>query len=131
MNKKNTMSPSMEDYLETLYFLTCKNEVVRVTDMATDMNISKPSVNKAINALKAQNLVEHEHYGALSLTEEGKKLAKSIADRHVVLKKFLHELLEIDEKTAEEEACLIEHSMSQATVDKLSLFLKTIELQKK
>jgi len=120
----NTMTPSMEDYLETILFLFQRNGNVRVTDVALEMGISKPSVNKAINILKIQGYVQHEHYGLLSLTEEGESLARQVADRHFALKRFLHELLGVDEKKAEDEACRMEHAMSLETVGRLKAYLE-------
>ncbi len=122
-----SVTASLEDYLEAIYFLN-NDEGVRVTDIATELSISKPSVNRAINTLKAQGLVTHEHYGSLFLTEEGLDIAKKIAKRHFMLKKFLTQILEVDEKTAEEEACLIEHCLSADTVEKLEKFMnKTLK----
>jgi len=117
------ISPSQEDYLERILFIREKNSIVRVTDLAVEMNISKPSVNKAISNLKAQGLVSQEKYGLLNLTVEGEKLAKEIERRHITVKKFLHELLKVDEETAEKEACLIEHCVSLETIEKLSSYL--------
>lgn len=123
--KGKNVTASLEDYLEAIYFLN-NDEGVRVTDIATELSISKPSVNRAINTLKSQGLVTHEHYGSLFLTEEGLDIAKKIAKRHFMLKKFLTQILEVDEKTAEEEACLIEHCLSADTVEKLEKFMNKI-----
>ena len=118
------ISPSQEDYLEKILSIRKKNGTVRVTDLAAEMNISKPSVNKAVNNLKAQGLVNHERYGLLDLTFEGEQLAKEIERRHMILKKFLHKILEVDEETSEKEACLIEHCVSINTIEKLSKYLE-------
>lgn len=125
--KGKNVTASLEDYLEAIYFLN-NDEGVRVTDIATELSISKPSVNRAINTLKSQGLVTHEHYGSLFLTEEGLDIAKKVAKRHFMLKKFLTQILEVDEKTAEEEACLIEHCLSADTVEKFEKFMnKTLK----
>ena len=126
MSNKQKISPSLEDYLETILFLSQKNDIVRVTDVASEMNISKPSVNKAVNILKNQELVSHEHYGSLSLTENGLEIATNVARIHMVLKKFLKDLLNVEEETAEKEACLIEHRISSDTIEKLSNYLNTV-----
>lgn len=123
MNNKFNITPSLEDYLETIYFLQKRNGNVRVTDVAVDMGISKPSVNKAINILKENKLVNHEHYGLLSLTEEGAKAAYNVAKRHILLTDFLKVYLGVDEETSEKEACLLEHAMSLETAAKLEKFL--------
>ena len=125
MTTANTkMTASLEDYLEAIYFLNGKNDFVRVTDIAARLGISKPSVNRAVNTLKERGLVEHEHYGSLKLTEEGTKIAKAVAERHMMLKKFLMDILGVDEATASEEACEIEHVLSADTINKMNEYLK-------
>ena len=123
---QKSMTPSLEDYLETIWFLFQRNGNVRVTDVALEMGISKPSVNKAINILKTNEYVQHEHYGLLSLTETGEEIAKEVAERHFALKRFLHDLLGVEEKKAENEACLMEHSMSRETVRLLQTYLDKV-----
>ncbi len=120
------LTSSLEDYLETIFFLETQNQEVRVTDIAVTMNLSKPSVNRAINTLKNAGLINHEHYGVLSLTSEGRKIAKNVAERHTLLKQFLIDLLEIEEDIAEKEACAMEHAVSQHTMEKLSQYLKNV-----
>ena len=120
------MTRALEDYLEAIYFLTLECGQVRITDLAEKLSLSKPSVSRAVSNLKKQNLVEHESYGLLKLTDNGYVLAKEIADRHSTLKKFLHNLLGVDEKVAEEEACRLEHSMCNGTIDKLRVYLKKV-----
>lgn len=122
--KDYDVTASLEDYLEAIYFLYLKNAEVRITDVARELDISKPSVNRAINTLKGQGLVEHEHYGDLKLTEKGLKIACDVAERHKVIKSFLMEKLGVEEETAEREACLIEHNISTDTMDRLRLFMK-------
>lgn len=117
------ITPSLEDYLETIYFIYLKNHAVRVTDVAVEMGISKPSVNKAINNLKNKGYVNHELYGLLSLTDEGMDIAKSVARRHETITRFLSKIIGVDEETAEKEACLIEHTLSAETFDKLETFV--------
>ena len=130
--KELNITPSLEDYLEAILFLMEKDQAVRVTDVANYLGISKPSVNKAIKNLKSMELVVHEHYGLLGLTEKGRQIAQQVAKRHVVITEFLEKYLGVDAKIAEKEACLMEHSMSADTVDKLETFLgkfsKVLEL---
>ncbi|MGL4791938.1 MAG: metal-dependent transcriptional regulator [Anaerotignaceae bacterium] len=118
------VTASLEDYLEAIYILYRKNAQARITDVARELDISKPSVNRAINTLKAQGLVEHEHYGDLKLTEKGEQLAKDVVKRHDVLKSFLMDCLGVKEETAEKEACLIEHNLSADTINKLIDFME-------
>lgn len=135
MSMKTTgkkVTASLEDYLEAIFFLNGESEDVRVTDLAVELNISKPSVNRAINTLKSQGYVEHEHYGSLRLTEEGLRIARNMAVRHKMLKCFLVEVLNVEEDVAEEEACSIEHHLSADTIEKMKQFLdKTLESKNK
>ena len=124
MNEKIEVTASLEDYLETIFFLQQKNDTVRITDIAVSLNISKPSVNRAINTLKARGFVDHERYGSLSLTSKGVEFAKNVAHRHNVLIDFLKNTLGVEGSLAEKEACLIEHHISSDTIDKLSVFMK-------
>ena len=69
------ISKALEEYLKTMYILKKQNDNIRVTDIANKMNCTKPSVNKAINNLKNDGLVNYESYGKIELTEEGEELA--------------------------------------------------------
>ena len=106
---------SGEMYLETIYVLSKKSKDVRSIDVGEHMGYSKPSVSRAIGLLKKGGYVEMEPSGALKLTEAGKELAEKIYERHTVLTKFLVQL-GVDEKTAAEDACKIEHDISDTTL---------------
>ena len=123
MVEEVAITPSLENYLETIFFLDKQNGVVRVTDVAIEMSISKPSVNKAIKNLKQQGYVLHERYGSVTLTEKGLEVAKIVVSKHVVLKKLLHELIGVSEEVAEIEACKIEHVISADTLTKISNYI--------
>lgn len=113
------ITPSLEDYLETIYDLSKVGQRARVTDVAAALSIAKSSVHLAVHALKDQGYVVQEHYGQITLTEEGEKAAKIIRFKHDSLKAFLVTVLKVDEQTAENEACKIEHAMSLSTVEKI------------
>ena len=117
------ITPSLEMYLETIFFLGKMNGTVRMTDVAAEMSVSKPSVNKAIKILKQQGYVFHEHYGAITLTDEGMKAANVVMSKHIILKQLLHELIGVDEEVAEQEACKIEHIISADTLEKISDYI--------
>lgn len=123
MGRELNLSPSLENYIETLFFLNDSNGDVRVTDLATKMKVSKASVNKAINQLKDLALVNHEHYGSIRLTDDGLNFAKEIAKRHSILFEFL-EKVGVSMEQAEEEACIIEHLLSMDTIKKIEKFSK-------
>ena len=104
------LQESGEMYLETVYVLS-KNGVVRSLDVAEYMGFSKPSVSRAVGLLKQGGylLMDKDRY--LTLTESGLDVAKKIYKRHTLLSKFLVRL-GVDEKTASEDACKMEHDIS-------------------
>lgn len=126
MNFNIKLTGSLEDYLETVYLIEKNKGEVRITDIAIFMNLSKPSVNKAISNLKKSGLLEHEKYGSINLTKLGMKLAKEIYFRHETLTKFFIETLGIDPDIAQDEACKIEHIISHQTLNKLVNYMKKL-----
>lgn len=118
------LSASLEDYLEMIYILKQNGSAVGVTNIANAFLISKASVSKAVNTLKAKGYVVQEKYGKIELTEEGFKEAQNIYGKHTTLNKFLNEILKVDEKIAEIDACKLEHVLSKETLSKIEDFLK-------
>ena len=104
------LQESGEMYLETVYILS-KNGVVRSLDVAEYMGFSKPSVSRAVGLLKQGGYLLMDKDGYLTLTESGLDVAKKIYERHTLLSKFLVRL-GVDEKTATEDACKMEHDIS-------------------
>jgi len=117
------LTPALEDYLEAILEIHEKEDVVRVTDVADRLNIAKSTVSQTINRLKKLGLVVQESYGPIKLTRTGKKHATKVQNRHRIIRKFLVEILEIDYKTADEDACLMEHVLSPKTMEKLAEFI--------
>ena len=105
------LQESGEMYLETILVLSQKMSVVRSVDVAEYMGYTKPSVSRAISLLKNANYVIMDKHGYLTLTEDGQKIAKKIYERHTLLTQFLMRL-GVDEKTASEDACKMEHIIS-------------------
>ena len=104
------LQESGEMYLETVYVLS-KNGVVRSLDVAEYMGFSKPSVSRAVGLLKQGGYLLMDKDGYLTLTESGLDVAKKIYERHTLLSKFLVRL-GVGEKTATEDACKMEHDIS-------------------
>ena len=122
----NTISKSMEEYLKTMYILKQKNGNIRVTDIAEEMNCSKPSVNKAINNLKEKNLINYELYGAIELTGEGENLAKKILETYDIVFLFLKDVLGMEPEKAKFEAEQIKTSMSDETINSLAKYVHNV-----
>lgn len=120
------MKPTMsqEDYLETIYDLSHEDAEVKSVDVARARNVSRASINKAIPGLLEGGLIEHEPYGKLVLTEKGRRIAKEVRRRHDILKSFLMNVLKVEESTAEEEACQIEHIVSSDTIARICNYLE-------
>ncbi len=110
------MLESGEMYLETIYILSQKSSAVRGVDIGEYMGFSKPSVSRAVGLLRKYGLVITDDLGYVKLTEEGEKKAKGIYERHTILTKLFIDL-GVDEETAANDACRIEHYMSDKTFD--------------
>ncbi|WP_308617260.1 metal-dependent transcriptional regulator [uncultured Eubacterium sp.] len=110
------MHESGEMYLETIYVLYQKNRDVRSIDVAEEMGFSKPSVSRGVNILKRDGYLTVDEKGYLELTDSGMDLAMKIYERHTILTKTLV-LLGVDEKTAAQDACKMEHVISDKTLE--------------
>ena len=107
---------SGEMYLETILILTIRDQTVRSIDVAKYMNFSKPSVSRAVGRLKEQGYITVDPEGAILLTDSGRAIAEKIYERHRVLTALLTRL-GVDENIAAEDACKIEHDISDATFE--------------
>ena len=102
---------SAENYLETILILGQRKSQVRSIDVATELNFSKPSVSVAMKNLRQSGHIQVDEDGHITLTEEGRKIAETIYERHTLLSSWLMKL-GVDEKIAAEDACRIEHVIS-------------------
>jgi DtxR family transcriptional regulator, Mn-dependent transcriptional regulator len=122
---KGSLSGNMEDYLEAILCIGEHQAAVRVRDIAKRMDITMPSVSGALKNLERQGLVRHPKYDWIDLTDEGRRVAAEVFNRHQVIRGFLTDVLEIDPKTAERDACGMEHTISAVTLERLVRFMKT------
>jgi DtxR family transcriptional regulator, Mn-dependent transcriptional regulator len=123
------ISESGEDYLEAIVELGGTPETpIRSVDVATAMNVSKASVNKSVSNLKEKGYVNQPFYGDITLTKKGYEYGTSVHNRHQLLFHFLTKGLGIDEKIADEEACQMEHAISDNSFKKWSAFIKKLNL---
>ena len=112
------ISMSNEDYLEAIIMLGgTVDESVKSVDISRKLNVSRTAVNKAIAVLKKNNLVSQPYYGDITLTEEGYKYGQAIYKRHRCLVAFFTKGLGIEPETAENEACLMEHAISDESFE--------------
>jgi DtxR family Mn-dependent transcriptional regulator len=103
------LSASLEDYLEAILQLERSSRVARISEIAAQLGVSRPSATGAIKSLRGRNLVSHVRYGHVTLTEEGARIATEVESRHVAIKAFLTGVLGIPTDRAETTACKMEH----------------------
>ena len=123
----DTLTASLEDYLEAIWVTNLREKVVRVKDIAKFLNVKTASVVGAMKSLTQKRLVVHERYGYIQLTQQGAAVASEIYERHKTLYSFFHEILGIDAKTATEDACRMEHYINKKTAEKMVKFIKFVE----
>jgi len=116
-------------YLETIYVLSKKSSSVRAIDVGESLGYSKPSVSRAIGLLKNDGLVKTDDNGYLKLTTLGEERAKMIYERHTLLSQLLMDL-GVDEETATEDACRIEHYISEKTFDAIKKHVEKFGMKK-
>ena len=117
------MQESGEMYLETIYVLSQQSSSVRSIDVADHLGYSKPSVSRAVGLLKKDGLLLMDEMGFLKLTEAGEEKARRIYERHTVLLKLLMDL-GVDEETATEDACRIEHYISDTSFNAIKAHMQ-------
>ena len=115
------MTQSLEDYVEAIFLLIKDEKGACARDVAKLLNVKMPSVVKAIHELKKLELVVQQPYGPIELTTKGKRVAKLVHNRHTLLRSFLMKL-GVSRKTADKDACMMEHILSAETLDKIRYF---------
>ncbi|MBE6789066.1 MAG: metal-dependent transcriptional regulator [Ruminococcaceae bacterium] len=117
------LQESSEMYLETIYVLSKKNPRVRSIDVADYMGYSKPSISRAVSILKKNGYVQMNEDSSLSLTETGRAVAEKVFERHNVITEFLLKL-GVEKATASEDACKMEHVISDETLEAIKRALE-------
>ena len=120
------MQESGEMYLETIYILSKKSSCVRGVDVGEYLGYSKPSVSRAMSILKNDGFIKVSDTGAITLTAKGRKIAETIYERHNVISDLL-EMIGVSKDVAIEDACRVEHYISEETFDALRKFHKKKE----
>lgn len=117
---------SAENYLETIFVLTKRNGVVRSIDIANELGFSKPSVSVAMKSLRENGCIDVMGDGHIILLPEGRKIAEKLYERHTVLTNALISL-GVSEETAAEDACKIEHILSDETFEAIKNYHNKIK----
>lgn len=112
------ISASREDYLEAIVELGgSPKQPIRPVDVAAKLGVSKASVNKAVASLKEAGMLDQPYYGDITLTADGYAYGCKVLERHTMLYEFLHDVLGVPAERADDEACLIEHDISDDTAE--------------
>lgn len=122
---KDTLTPSMEDYIEMIYRLSISSGYTRANDLAAKLNVQPPSVTRMMKRLHGKSLLNYEKYGMIQLTEEGRRLGRFFLERHNILEKFLT-LLGIKENI-QKEVEQMEHYVSWESFQVIKEFVHFIQ----
>lgn len=117
----------MEDYLEAIFDLDKEKRVVRVKDIAKRLDVKMPTVTSMLKTLSKRGFVYYEKYEYVELTDKGSEVGGDMHRKHMILRRFLTDILSIDLRTADEEACKMEHALSSGTLDSVTDFMAFIQ----
>ena len=112
----NHLTPSKEHYIKAIHALSAREGSTRISDIADALSVSKASVCAAVDALQALRLIERDSEHRVLLTKEGRQKAVLLTDRFVLIRRFLVKVLHVRPKTAKEDACALEHVVSDETL---------------
>ena len=118
------MNESAEDYIKTIYILKQSKNCVRSIDIANELGFSRASVSIAMTNLRKKNIIVMSKDGSIEFTDTGRKLAEEIHDKYLMLVEFLQSVAGVDEKTAKEDACKMEHCLSDLTYKGMRRYIK-------
>ena len=111
------LSSNMEDYLEAISLAADENGRARITDVRDMLGVKTPSVTGAVNALAKAGYLIHEPYQGVELTAKGRRAAEDVKKRHAILSRFLTQVIGVSPKTADIDACKMEHVISDASFE--------------
>jgi DtxR family Mn-dependent transcriptional regulator len=120
----SSLTSALEDYLETIYELLRLHPVARVKDIARERQVKAGSVSPALKRLSELGLVDYVQREYVTLTPEGERQARRVFARHTLLTRFFEEILQMEAKAAEAQACAMEHSLSDEGMDRLVRFFE-------
>lgn len=121
--KGKSISSSLEDYLEAIYEIYTEKRGVKAIDISKKLGVGRSSVTEALKTLAQKHLVNYSRYGVLSLTSAGEDAAKNVIEKHKVLYNFFKNTLNLEEQEAQENACRVEHVLSEKAFQSLMDFV--------
>ena len=122
---KTLLTASLEDYLEALYEIIQEKNGVKAVDVAKRLNVKRSSVTEALKHLSKKGLINYNKYDVISLTPDGNKTAQAIIKKHKTLFEFLTNVLGIEENEASENACKMEHVISDNVLNRIIDFIES------
>jgi DtxR family Mn-dependent transcriptional regulator len=122
MTQTGTLSATLEDYLEIISQLAAEHGVARAGSIADGLSVHKSTVTSALKGLAERGLINYSPYAFITLTPAGARMARDIRKRHDVIRRFLEDVLSVDQALAEANACRMEHVMDREVLDRLALF---------
>ncbi|MBM3325938.1 MAG: metal-dependent transcriptional regulator [Calditrichaeota bacterium] len=117
---------TVQEYVEIIRDITAESPVARVKEIAERRGVARSSVSIALKDLQRFGLIQHQHYGYVHLTDDGRQLGETLARRHGVLQTFLQDILGLEAGFADAEACRLEHTMSPIALDALVTYIKRL-----
>jgi len=118
------ISESNEMYLETIHILEDAHGHAHIADIAKRLGVTKPSVSKAMEQLKREDLISQDSYGPVTLTQKGKAISKQIYKKHHLITRYLTKSLNLNHGEASENACRMEHSITDAMLEAIEKYLE-------
>jgi DtxR family Mn-dependent transcriptional regulator len=122
--RKKKISASLEDYLEAIYKIIEEKQGVKAVEVSRRLGVGRSSVTEALKTLAEKKLVNYGRYDVISLTYAGEKIAEKVILKHKVLYEFFTEILGVDENLAQENACVIEHVITEDILKRLISFIE-------
>ena len=130
MHRQKPISSTQEMYLKVLHEVRGDHGVARVRDLAKGLGVSSGTVTGVLKTLERMQLVEHERYGVVALTDQGEGVAECVLRRYDVLKAVLIEVFGVEEDVAAVDACMMEHAASAATINRMAALLNRVRRRK-
>jgi len=128
--RKHQISTRLEDYLEHIYESIKENGIATVSDIARRKKVKMPSVNSAVAKLTKTGYVTHDSYQTINLTPIGAKYCRNLDFKHRTVSAFLSEVLGVDRKIAEKDACIAEHYLHSKTIEKIVKYMQKLRIRK-
>ena len=128
MKETETLSASLEDYLEAIFHIEARKQAARAKDIGQRLGVSRSSVTGALRALAERDLINYAPYDLITLTASGRIAAEDVVRRHQVLRDFFVRFLSVAADEAEEAACKMEHAVSRGIVERFVQFAEFMDI---